>query len=98
MIRVELRTARCRLEPAVQAPVVSDDDGTHRVTGDRRLVDLTEMLLDLPGSRELGGTTDPAAWALGDASRHRRPAPVRRPGRGLGGGRVNEGVAQGAGY
>lgn len=63
MIKVELRTARHRLDAEVLATLVVRDDLSHRVTGDRRLVDLTELMLHFPGPRAVSFHDDPQAWA-----------------------------------
>jgi hypothetical protein len=53
VVRVELRSMRHRLDPVGPATFAVSDDGSHRVTGDRRLVDLTESVLRFPGLREV---------------------------------------------
>lgn len=63
MVRVELRSMRHRLDPEVLATFAVSDDGSHRVTGDRRLVDLTEPMLHFPGPREVSFDDHPGAWA-----------------------------------
>lgn len=47
----------------VLATLVVRDDLTHRIHGDRRVIDLTEPMLAFPGPRMVHFRHDPEGWA-----------------------------------